>query len=380
MEKRRIAVVASTFGVGGAEIVTGNVLRRLPRDRHDVRIYFLHQAGVIGRDLFAEGFEGVEYLCRCRRDPAGAIRLAQCLRSFRPGLVWSLDHKDAMWLGRVAAMAARVPAAVIASHSTGLIDGRGRMQPSFGRRERVLMEFVSRLVAVSETHAGYLCDVTGISRSRVAVIENGIDLSQWPQAGARERANARAALGIDPAEQVVVMVAAMRPEKAHDALLRAIAALKHGGRRVRALLAGDGPLRDALVRDAEALGIRDQLDFLGLRRDVARLLHASDLKVLPSRAAVETLPLSVLEAMACGIPVIASRVGSLPEIVIEGETGRMIGPGDADALAKAIVASLDEDGATRRMALAARRRVEAQYSIERTTERYQRLFDEVMIA
>ena len=377
---RRIAVVASTFGVGGAEIVTASVLRRLPRDRYDVRLYFLHEAGTIGRDLYAAGFGGAERLCRHRRDLSAGFRLAQCFRSFRPGLLWCLDHVDAMWLGRAAALTTGVPASVIASHSTGLIDASGRIRPSFGRRERVLVEFVTRMVAVSRTQAAYLREVTGLSPARVAVIENGIDLAQWPAVTAERRNEARAVLGIDAGETVVAMVAAMRPEKAHDVLLGAVAILKATGRRVRVLFAGDGPRRTALDRSAEAMGIRDRVDFMGVRRDVARLLHASDVMVLPSRAVVETLPLSVLEAMASGVPVIASRVGSVPEVVIDGETGRLIEPGDASELARAIAATLDGGAATRLQTERARQRVEARYSVERTTAGYERLFDEVMTA
>lgn len=380
MEKRRIAVVASTFGVGGAEIVTANVLRRLPRDRYDARVYFLHEAGVIGRDLFADGFDGVERLCRRRRDPGGAVRLARCLRSFRPAVMWCLDHVDAMWLGRAAALATGVPATVVASHSTGLIDSAGRVRPSFGWRERVLVEFVSRLVAVSRTHARYLLAVTGAAPGRVAVIENGIDLAGWPVATPERRREARAILGLPADATVVAMVAAMRPEKAHDVLLHATALLRREGRPLRVVLAGDGALRATLGRTADVLGIRDRVDFLGVRRDVARLLHASDLVVLPSRDVVETLPLAVLEAMACGIPVVASRVGSIPEVLVDGETGRLVQPGSAVELARAMAMALDDTRSTRRMTDAARRRVEARYSIERTAERYQRLFDEVMIA
>jgi glycosyltransferase involved in cell wall biosynthesis len=380
VEKRRIAVVASTFGVGGAEIVTGNVLRRLPRDRYEVRLFFLHEAGPIGNDLLAEGFEGAERLCRHRRDLAGALRLAGCFRSFRPGLLWCLDHVDAIWLGRGAALITGVPASVIASHSTGLIGSDGRFRPSFGPPERVLVEFVSRVIAVSQTHARYLGKVTGLSSARIPVIRNGIDLAVWPVVTADRRREARAALGIDTDEAVIAMVAAMRPEKAHEVLLHAVAVLKNGGRRVRVLLAGDGPLRTALEQCAEALGIKGCVEFMGIRRDVARLLHGSDMVVLPSHGVVETLPLSVLEAMASGVPVIASRVGSVPEVVINGETGMLIPPGSVLDLAQAIAVTLDDRAAANRRAELARQRVESYYSVEKTTAGYQSLFDEVMAA
>lgn len=373
-------MVASTFGVGGAEIVTGNVLRRLPRDRYDVRLYFLHDAGTVGRDLFAEGFTGAERLCKRRRDPGGALRLVRCFDSFRPGLLWSMDHMDAMWLGRSAGMISGVPASVIASHSTGLVGPDGRRRPSFGRRERVLMEFVTRVIAVSRTHAKYLAGVTGLPVERIAVIENGIDLAAWPKVTSERRRETRRLFAIGDDERVIGMVAALRPEKAHELLLDAVAMLASQGNRLRVLLAGDGPRRDALQQHAQARGIADRVEFLGVRRDVAHLLHACDAVVLPSRDVVETLPLSVLEAMASGIPVIASRVGSVPEVVKDGETGLLVAPGDAGALAGAVAATLNDRPAAFRRAALARERVETYYSVDRTTAGYERLFDDVMAA
>ncbi|HET6462815.1 MAG TPA: glycosyltransferase family 4 protein, partial [Candidatus Krumholzibacteria bacterium] len=290
---------------------------------------------------------------------------------------WSLDHMDAMWLGRGAAAVAGTRASVIASHSTGLVGANGRAKPSFGSRERVLVEFVTRVIAVSRTHARYLARVTGLPPERIAVIENGIDLTAWPKVTAEARRQARHDLGIGAGEQVVLMIAGLRPEKAHEVLLEAIA---RAATRVRVLLAGDGPRRDALRQYAQQLGIAGRVEFLGMRRDVARLLHASDMVVLPSRDVVETLPLSVLEAMASGIPVIASRAGSVPEVVRDGETGLLVAPGSVDELARAIAAILDDPEAAIRRAELARARVETYYSVDRTATGYQQLFDQVMTA
>src|SRR5262249_45743151 len=140
----------------------------------------------------------------------------------------------------------------------------------------------------------------------------------------------------------------------------------------------DGPRREALRQRAQALGIEDRVDFRGIVGDVAQLLHASDMVVLPSHDVVETLPLSLLEAMACGIPVIASRVGSVPEVVSHGETGLLIEPGSAVELAAAIAATLDAPEAAKRRAELARRRVETYYSVDRTVSGYRQLFDDVM--
>jgi glycosyltransferase involved in cell wall biosynthesis len=376
----RIAVVASTFGVGGAEMVTANVLRLLPRDRFEARLYFLQRAGDIGRELFAAGFGGAQRLSKTRRDPLALARLGACFRSFRPDVVFCLDHRDAMLLGRLAGIFSAARALVVASHSTGLVGRDGRARPSFGAGDRALMEFTARLVAVSATHADYLGRHAGIARSRIAVIENGIDLAAWPVASAERRRDARAALGIAADERVAAMVAGLRPEKSHETLLRAVARLNAAGLRLRVLLAGDGERRAALEKAAEALGVRGQIDFLGVRRDVARLLHASDVVVLPSRSVVETLPLAVLEAMATGVPVIASRVGSLPEVVVDRVTGLLIPPADAVELAGAIAYTLGEREPARERSARARERVVGRHAIERTAALYGALFEEVVAA
>jgi glycosyltransferase involved in cell wall biosynthesis len=243
-----------------------------------------------------------------------------------------------------------------------------------------MMEFTTRVVAVSASHADYLSSSEGIDRRRLVVIENGIDLDAWARVTPAARTRARADLGIGKDESVIVMVAALRPEKAHEALLEAIAALGARGRRVRALIAGDGPRRELLEKRAAALAIADRVDFLGVRDDVACLLHASDALVLPSRAVVETLPLAVLEAMAAGIPVIASAVGSIPEVVVDGSTGWLIPPADVLALAHRIEHVLDNPAEAARVAASARERVDARYSIERTAAQYSRLFEEVVAA
>ncbi len=275
---------------------------------------------------------------------------------------------------------AGTPASVIASHSTGLVGANGRARPSFGSRERVLVEFVTRVIAVSRTHARYLARVTGLPLERIEIIENGIDLGAWPAVTAETRRQARNHLGIGANDQVVAMIAGLRPEKAHEVLLEAVARLAEKRTQIGVLLAGDGPRRAALEEHAQRLGIAKRVEFLGVRRDVARLLHASDMVVLPSRDVVETLPLSVLEAMASGVPVIASRAGSVPEVVIDGETGLLVTPGSAGELSGAIAAVLDDPEAAARRAELARARVETYYSVDRTTAGYLELFDKLMKA
>lgn len=368
-----MALVASTLEVGGAEHVTADVVRRLPCERFRVELFFLREAGVVGRALVSEGFVAIERLLAGAREPAALLKLARLFRRYRPDVVYCLDHHDAMTLGRLAGLACGARGMIVASHATGLVGKRN----VFGPVDRLLMDFTGRVVAVSRMHARYLHEREGLPVSIVRVIENGIDLDAYPPVDDERRRAARRDLGLADDERVVTMVAAMRPEKAHEALLTAARELRDDGIAITVLLAGDGARRAALEQTARTLGLESSVRFLGVRKDVARLLHACDVAVLPSRGVVETLPLAVIEAMAVGVPVVASAVGSVRELVRDRETGYLIPPADALALAERIAHILAEPARAREVAERGRAAVRARFGIERTARGYENLFEEL---
>ena len=173
------------------------------------------------------------------------------------------------------------------------------------------MEYTDRVVALSRSHARYLAETEGVGWGRMAVIENGIDVEHYARADAGDVERLRLELGLGPRDRVVLMVAALRPEKAHEVFLEAARLLVDSRQDVKFLVVGDGPRRAELEALRRRLELEAYVQFLGVRDDVARLLHAAHVLVLPSHPAVETLPLSVLEAMAAGVPVVATRVGWL---------------------------------------------------------------------
>lgn len=375
MKKIAVSFVASTFKVGGSERVLSHVITRLPPDRFRIRLYFLREAGTLGRDLFDAGFTGAERLQRNRYDPWAAVRLSRQMRADPPDIVFVLDHHNAMLWGRVAALLSAVPRVVLASHATGLF-GRRR---NFRVTDRWLMEFTDRIVALSGAHARYLVETEGVAPGAIAIIENGIPVEEYGGEGRRDAGDAgdaglREELGLEPGERAVIMVAALRPEKAHEVFLEAARLLTVSRGDLKFLIVGDGPRKDELEVLTRRLGLERRVRFLGVRRDVARLLHTASVLALPSHPAVETLPLAVLEAMAAGVPVVASRVGSLPEMIRSGETGVLIDHGDPDGLAAAIADVVDHPDRSREMAEAARRVVVSRYSVDRMVGEYASLF------
>ncbi len=365
--------MASTLVVGGAENVLLNLLTGLSPDRFETKVFLLRDLGPVGEELARDGIV-CEYGLQARRgDPTVLLRFVPRLRTFSADILFSLDHHNALFWGGIASILAGVPRRVIASHSTGRMETRR----SFTATDRMLMSRTESVVALSGTHAEYLRGVEGIDPEKIVIIENGIDTNRYKHVDRGAIESLRSELGIAETVRVVSMVAALRPEKAHEALLDAAAALT--GRRpdlnLKFLVIGEGPRRDALEAIREALGLTQQVLFLGRRHDIPELLHLSHVLVLPSHPAVETLPLAVLEAMAAGVPVVASAVGSVPDIIEDGWNGKLIAPADADGLDRAICHIFDKGQETQQIIRRARETIENRYTAERMTSKYAELFE-----
>jgi glycosyltransferase involved in cell wall biosynthesis len=229
-----------------------------------------------------------------------------------------------------------------------------------------------RMVAVSESNRRYCVEVQRIRPSKLLVIENGIDIADLPAPAPDAVDRLRGDLGLAAGTFVVTMVARLHLQKDHDCLLRAIAAVVDELPTMRVLLVGDGALKDQLAGRITTLGLGTQVKLLGERRDVAAILALSDLFVLSSRW--EGMPNAILEAMAAGLPVLATRVDGTVDVVRDGETGVLVPPGDDRGLAAALLA-LGRDPARRRaLGAAGRRLIDEAYSIDRFVDGFERLY------
>lgn len=226
-------------------------------------------------------------------------------------------------------------------------------------------------VSVSHDLSRFLTDRIGIPAARIHTIHNGADLARFATPEKR-RAQTRKALGIPADRFVCITVAALFEVKAHKVLIDAAARLSAKAPHITFLLVGEGPLEAQLKTQAGQLNVDDTVRFAGFRRDIPDLLSAADLFVLPSYS--EGLPVSVIEAAAAGLPVVASRVGGLSEIVEEDVTGNLVPAGDADALARAILGMAEAPSRARRMANAGQRAVRERFGMEQMIGAYTRLY------
>ncbi|MDR3799208.1 MAG: glycosyltransferase [Terracidiphilus sp.] len=353
--------------LGGAEQQAISLAKGLLR--RNWRVTMVALSGTGGAAAKELTHAGVAFLSLQMRkglaDPRGWLRFHNWLRREQPDVLHAhLPH--AAWLARWSRLAARVPLVVDTLHSSAT-GGTGR---HFGYAcSRRLPDHVT---AVSEATAASHLAAGMVSESNLSVIWNGIDVDLW-QPDAQVRAQARAELGIGD-EFLWLAVGRLEAVKDYPSLLRAMTRIPE---RARLLVLGAGPRKDRLTELAEWLGLRQRVRFAGFEPDVLRWMRAADGFVLSSR--YEGLPMVLLEAGACGVPVVATDVPGTREVVVDGETGWLAPAGDAQELAKTMM-KLMRMPADARLAMGERARshVAEHFSLEAVLDRWERLYAELL--
>jgi glycosyltransferase involved in cell wall biosynthesis len=271
-----------------------------------------------------------------------------------------------MFWGRIAARRLGLPVVISALHTTGWPDGVGRLN-------RMLTPSTDAFIAVAASHGEYLVEHEGFPANRVVVIPNGVDTAQY--APLREARTVRHELGIDVDAPVVGIVAALRPEKNHELFLELARRVLRQLPNARFLIVGDGLCRADLERRAADMGLAPSVLFLGSRNDVPRLLAAMDLFTLTSHN--EANPMSILEAMSVGLPIVATDVGSIHDAVTDGETGYLAPAGDSAQLTDRVLRLLMDNQERLAMGKAARQTVIDRWSIDSMVGGYERLIESI---
>ena len=300
-------------------------------------------------------------------DVPNFLALASAIRRWRAAvfhahLHWPLAGK----YGIAAAAAARVPAIVATAQlhvelgTTGFVD----LQHS------LMTSVVDRYIAVSEDVAGHLRRRFSVPASRIVVVPNAVDVDEIDAAAGTPVAD----WPVGPGRRTALALARLEPEKGLDVLLEAARLVPE----LDVVIAGTGSIRGALEATAARLGISSRVHFLGYRSDPAALLSCADLFVLPSR--VEGFPLSVLEAMAAGVPVVATNIGGTREAVEHEQTGLLVPPNDPVALAAAMRRVIGQPEEAARRASVARDRVRSELSTSAIATRVMTVYESVLRA
>lgn len=354
-------VVHVTFGldVGGLERLLLEIGQR--SDPARVQLYFvsLGHIGPIGVALRELGWPVVSLHRPSGVRPSLMLSLARVFHGVRADVVHTHDVR-ALIYGAPAASLAFVRRAVHTQHGQNL---------GITPRQLKLMRFAAKrtdhFVCVSED-AKRVAAEQGVPLDRLRVIHNGVDVRRLQVAAKEPRVTA----GPGP----LAAVARLSPEKDVATLLRAVSIARKSVAELCLEIAGDGPSRLDLEREVQQLDIGDRVRFLGRISDPTKLLRRAQIFVLPSLS--EGLSLTLLEAMAIGVPAIATSVGGNPEVIQHGKTGLLVPPSNPTAMAGAICRLWSDESGQRRLAAAAQRRVADHFDVHRMIDEYEHLYSD----
>jgi sugar transferase (PEP-CTERM/EpsH1 system associated) len=370
--RRRIVHVVYSFHVGGLENVIVQLINRLPADAFEHVVLSLTTISDFRHRITQPGVRFIEL----HKPPGHAVplypRIFRLLRELRPDVVHTcnlaaLEVVPLAWL-------ARVPLRIHAEHGWDAHDPQGR-NPRYQRLRRVYKPFVSHYVAVSKDIDDYLGRAIGVPAQRRCLIANGVDTDGFSPPK-----------GIPPAvpgcpfqpgrHWLVGTVGRLQTVKNQPLLARAFVRLvqthPEAARHARLVVVGEGPLRAEVESILDAAGLRERAWLPGARDDVADILRMLDCFVLPSQA--EGTSCTLQEAMACGLPVVATAVGGTPELVTDQLTGCLVPADDAGAMAEALAAWLHEPARAQACSTAARHKATETFGLGAMVSAYARLF------
>ena len=296
-------------------------------------------------------------------DAAFVLRLRQLLNEIKPDLVHVHSRRGADWYGGLAAASAAVPAVL-----TRRVDRPERRWPA-----RIKYARYARIIAISTCIRNQLAAL-GLPRERLALIHSAVDAHRC--APDWTRARFRREFGLADGQPVIAVVAQLIARKGHRYLLPVVADLRDAFPDLRVLCFGSGALDHELRQAVERAGLQSVLEFAGVRTDLTSFLGHVDLVLHP--ALREGLGVALLEAQAAGVPVVAFRAGGVGEVVVDGQTGRLVTTGDTKAMAEAVRALLVDKASRDRMAAAARQWIAKEFTVGNMVRENLRVYREVL--
>jgi glycosyltransferase involved in cell wall biosynthesis len=356
-------MVLTSFERGGTERQMTELIRRLDPARFEVHVACFRREGPWLAGVRTHAASVAEFRLGSFKSVVSLhqlIRLSAWFRERRVSVVHACD---------LYANIAALPAAAIAGVATRIGSRRGIVAPvstpGLLPLQRLAYAAAHRVVANSAAAATVL-RAEGVPVRKVVVIPNGIETPGATIATVAPVSTARAT------RRIVTTVANLRTGKGHDVLLDAAVRVRKVRGDASFLLVGDGPLRPALERQAASLGLGDGVRFVGLRDDIDAILRETDVFALPSL--MEAFPNALMEAMAAGLPIVATNTGGVPELVTSERTGLLVAPGDPGALACAILRLLADRELAEALGTAAREVVARDYSYDRMVRAFEALY------
>jgi glycosyltransferase involved in cell wall biosynthesis len=366
----RLLIVNSTLHIGGAEQVAASLARNVSRERFEVSACYLKQAGRVADQMLRTGVDLVPIpgLSQGRRDYLTFLKLRRLIRTRRIDVVHTHDLH-----GLIDGVACKLTTPGLKLVHTFHYGNYPVRKLRHKLIELISSRVADALVAVSHTQCAAIRRLYRIPGRRIRVIWNGVEEPSLAPC------NSTVLESLTPGTPIIASVSTLIPQKGLDFLLEAAAILKGTGERFILIIAGDGRLRESLVQKADRLGLGDQVRFLGWVSDASNtILPRCDIFVQSSLW--EAMSMVVLEAMAAGKPLVATRVGENPRVIVEGRTGLIVPPADANALARALRALLRDASLRREMGRAGRQRFGDCFTVHHMVKAHEQLYRQLASA
>ncbi|MBN2569755.1 MAG: glycosyltransferase [Deltaproteobacteria bacterium] len=364
---KRIIYVIGQLGFGGAERQLLELVQRLDRAKYEPTVVCLSE-GAGMQSEYEKVCEVIIVKKGMRYDITRLPRLIRIFRRIKPCIVHGYLSTGVLW-GTLAAKIAGVPF---------IVGGWRLADPNDAIRYRVINKFAGVFNHLMISNTVLMRDILvqrdGLHSGMIQVIPNGVSLDRFEDLPSTDEVRAR--LGLSKTAMVIGSVARFFPQKDHRTLIKAVSELCSRGIDVECLLAGDGVMKNDVEKLSHELGISRKVHLLGTCTDVPDVLKAMDVFVLSSRW--EGMPNVILEAMACSKPVVATRVGGSPEVVVDGETGLLVTPGDPVVLADAVGKILSDEELRDRMGRSGRRRIEEVFTVDKMVMETEAAYDRLI--
>jgi sugar transferase (PEP-CTERM/EpsH1 system associated) len=367
----RVAHVVLSLDVGGLERNVINQVREGQALGQEISVVCVTQPGTLASQVESLGGRlfCLDKSPGIRLDTIGRIR--DLFRALKPDIVHTHQIGTLIYAGPAAASLGKVrPRVVHTEH--------GREPYTISARRRWLGRlaglFVERFFCLTQDMVGELNARRIVPKSKVRIIDNGIDIDRFRERG--DPGALRRSLGISPDSPVIGSIGRLVDVKRQDVLIRAFAEVRRAAPDAHLVLVGGGPLEDELKALADRLDLETCVHIVGHQAEAWKFLYIMNCFALTSRS--EGMPQAVLEAAIAGLPIVATRVGGLPELIDDGRTGILIEPNDPEVLTQALLAVLGDPDAARQMGHAARQRVESRFHVRRMAEVYHRHFLEIL--
>ncbi|CAN5601356.1 N-acetyl-alpha-D-glucosaminyl L-malate synthase BshA [soil metagenome] len=363
----RVGFVVHVMQVAGAEVLVRETIRRLGSAIVPT-VFCLDRVGTIGEDLVAQGVDLVCLNRRPGRDWKVSWNLAREVNQRSIQILHAHQYSPFFYSALTKPLLRRPAKVILTEHGRHYPDV---VSPPRRAVNRMVLDRLADAVNACCRFSGVaLRDLDGFRGNRIEIIENGIEVDRYGPAVDKDAL--KATLGLDSSRRYLIHVARHHPVKDQPMLLKGFAAAVADLPKVDLLMVGDGPLRGELEQLASTLRIVDRVKFLGIRKDIPELLRAADAFALTSVS--EAASLTLLEAMATGLPVIVTAVGGNPEIVRDEVDGLLVPRGDSAACGVAIKRLFQNAELSQRLGASSRQRVLQQYRLEQTITAYAELY------